>query len=185
METVRHLHLDLEDTVIEPVVNGWPNTIAIPEKLKQIRRFIEIFKPHHVHIFSFAVWNEREHMMFCTYTKEYLERVLKVKFITVPTVDDDIIPYAARAIRMSPEVVSFQDASDFWGKGESFRLYLKHLWKDLPEQGRHVEAVLIDDAVENENFEWPDLHIKGRLLNVDSELWRSLTSSTDQSPNHS
>jgi len=182
VETVRHLHLDLEDTVIEPVINGWPNTVVLPEKLIQIRRFIDVFRPQHVHVFSFAIWNEAEHMRFCTYTKERLERLLRVHFTTVPTVDDDIIPYACRAIGLSPDVVTFQDASDFWGKGEAFRLYLKHLWRDLPQQGRKIEAVLIDDAVTNEVFEFPDLHIKGQLLNVDSELWQSLTATGDSIP---
>ncbi len=175
METVRHLYLDLEDTLIEPVVNGWPNVNLIPHKIAEVRKFIEAWKPQHVHIFSFAVWNESEHMRFCLYQKERLEQVLGVKFTTVPTVDDDIIPQACRVLSIDPGMVNFSDASDFWGKGESFRLFMKSTWHDLEKQGRGVEVILIDDAVTNEVFQFPDLHIKGQLLNIDSKLWHNLS----------
>lgn len=158
----RHAFFDLEDTVINPVLNGWFNTQLINSR--KVRTFMQEFKPDFVHVFSFAIWDQHQLFGFNNGTRERLERMIGAPFQWVPTVDEDIIPVCARILGMSPDVVTFQDASDFWGKHESFRLCMRHRFRD---GSTPVELAFLDDAVYNENFEWPDLQVKGRILNID------------------
>lgn len=167
MTTVKHLWLDLEDTVITPVMNGWFNTQMI--NVPKVKAFIEEFKPDHVHLFSFAIWNEFELSRFKALTKERLEQVFGIKLDIMPRVDEDIIPACCSVMNLSPATVDFQEMSNFWGKHEAFRLYMRHVFKGVRNHpGLTVEAVLLDDAVINETFSWPDLCIQGRILNIDT-----------------
>ena len=161
----KHLWLDLEDTAITPVVHGWLNTRVM--NVKKIKSFIAEFKPNAVHIFSFAIWNEFERNAFNLGTRPTLEDALGVKFSTVPTVDDDIIPVATRMMNMGDGSVDFQEMSNFWGKHETFRLNMRHLFKNSHAHNTDIEVVLLDDAVFNEEFYWPDLRVRGRIINID------------------
>lgn len=162
IKSVRHLWLDLEDTVITPVLDGWFNTHVI--NVQKVKDFISDFRPDQVHIFSFAVWNEFERNAFNMGTRPMLEKALGVKFSSVPTVDDEILPIACKVMGISKDAVKFSDMSEFWGKHESFRLNMRHLFRANKNQ---VEVVLLDDAVFNEEFFWPDLNVKGRIINID------------------
>lgn len=165
-KTIRHLWLDLEDTVITPVVDGWFNTHMI--NVQKVKAFIAEFKPDQVHIFSFAVWNQQELMRFNMGTRPMLEQSLDIKLCVIPTVDDDIIPAACKVMRISPEVVDFQEMSNFWGKHEAFRLNMRDRFKNTKAHDVDVEVVLLDDAVINEEFFWPDLGVHGRIINIDT-----------------
>jgi hypothetical protein len=158
----RNLWLDLEDTIIAPVTNGWPQTSLVNEE--KILAFIEEYKPDHVHIFSFAIWNQFEFRAFQLFTQPMIERVLMIKLDVIPTVDDHIIKACCRVMKMAHEYVDFEEMSNFWGKHEAFRLFLRDRYKSGSVETDHV---LLDDAVFNEEFVWPDLKIKGRVLNID------------------
>lgn len=158
----RVLFLDLEDTVITPVMNGWFNTQMI--NVQKVRDFIATFKPDQVHIFSFAIWNEFERNAFNLGTRPRLEEVLGVKFSAVPTVDGEIKSAACKVLGINPDVVTFTEMSDFWGKHEAFRLNIRHIFKNNKNA---VQVVLLDDAVFNEEFNWPDLNVKGHIINID------------------
>lgn len=161
-KSVRHLFLDLEDTVITPVLDGWFNTHVI--NVQKVKDIIAEFKPDHVHIFSFAIWNEFERNAFNLGTRPMLEQVLGVKFESVPTVDGEIKAAACKILNISVDAVSFTDMSDFWGKHEAFRLNMRHLFKNNTQP---VEVMFLDDAVFNEEFFWPDVNVKGRIVNID------------------
>lgn len=158
----RHLWLDLEDTIITPVTDGWFNVQLI--NVHKISSFIEEWKPDFVHVFSFAIWDEQQLLRFNMAVRERIERVLGVKISAVPTVDGEIIPTACGVLGISPDLVSFQEASEFWGKQETFRLNMRHLHKanTVP-----VEVAFMDDAVFNEEFSWPDLKVTGKIINID------------------
>jgi hypothetical protein len=162
----KHLFLDLEDTVITPVMDGWFNTHMI--NVAKVRKFIAEFKPDAVHLFSFAIWNQEELKRFNLGTRPMLENSLGIKLSGVPTVDDEIIPVCCRVKGIDPGRVNFSDMSDFWGKHDAFRLNMMHMFKNTHEHDTDVEVVLLDDAVMNETFEWPDLRVKGRILNIDT-----------------
>lgn len=166
MTATRHLFLDLEDTVITPVMDGWFNThIVNSEKIKAL---IAEFKPDYIHLFSFAVWNKLELTRFDLGTRPQLEKHFGIKFSTTWTVDDDIIPMCCSVMGLGQGSVDFMEMSNFWSKHEAFRLSMRHHFKGVrnhPEAS--VEVMLLDDAVLNESFEWPDLKIKGRIINID------------------
>lgn len=163
---MKHLFLDLEDTIITPVVNGWLNTQMINvEKIKAVQ---EHFKPDFINIFSFAIWNEFEMKGFNHGTRPMLERFLGVKLNLVPTVDDHIIKWCCAEMHMSPDRVDFSEMSAFWGKHEAFRLSCRHLFKNTWKTwDQETTVMLLDDAVHDEKFEWPDLHVKGLIVNID------------------
>jgi hypothetical protein len=163
---VKHLFLDLEDTVITPVLSGWFNTRLI--NVPKIKSFMAEFKPNFVHLFSFAVWNEQELLRFNMGTRPMLEESLGMPLCTTWTVEGDIIPMCCSVMRLGQGSVSFSDACEFWSKHESFRLCMRHTFKDTHKQGVDTEVVLLDDAVFNEHFHWPDLQITGRVLNIDT-----------------
>jgi hypothetical protein len=161
-EPVRHLFLDLEDTIISPVIDGWFNTRL--KNVAKIKSFIADFKPHFMHVFSFAIWDEAQRERFNMGTRAMIERALGMSFTEVPTVDGEILPTCCRVLGLAQDSLTFSDMSDFWGKHEAFRLNMRHMWKSGQTS---VEVVLLDDAVYNETFEWPNLQVKGRILNID------------------
>lgn len=176
----KHLFLDLEDTIITPVVNGWFNTAVI--NVSRVKGIIEQFKPDSIHLFSFAIWNQAELRGFNVGTRPLVEKVFGFELATTPTVDDDIIPACCRVLNLSHERVDFSDASAFWGKHEAFRLFVRHkfatLWKNW---GHEAEVLLLDDAVVNEEFNFTDLHIRGTIANIDNlpEPYRAFANTSD------
>lgn len=158
---ILHLYLDLEDTIIAPVMDGWPQTLTINED--KVRQYIDTYRPDYVHIFSFAIWNAWELKAFNMFTRQQVERTFGVTLVHVPTVDDDIIPACCKEMGLHRSTVDFQEMSNFWGKQGAFKLYIRHHFKS----GTPVEVRLLDDVVYNENFNWPDTNVTGQIVNVD------------------
>ena len=172
--TIRHLFLDLEDTVIAPVMNGWFNTHLV--NTQKVKSIIADWKPDQVHLFSFAVWNKEEHKRFVMGTQERLERALGIKFDSTWTVDDDIIPMCCGIMGLASCGVDFSEMSNFWSKHQAFRLCMMHKFKTSCKTWQHEnEVLLLDDAVFNETFHWPDLHVRGTVANIDNlpEPWNA------------
>jgi hypothetical protein len=94
----RHLFLDLEDTIITPVMEGWFRTEMI--NIEKTRAIINQFKPDAVHIFSFAIHNSHELDLFNQGTKEMIEKTLGIKLHARPTTDD-IIFIASKVMGLS------------------------------------------------------------------------------------
>jgi hypothetical protein len=161
--TRRALWLDLEDTVITPVVDGWINSSII--NVRKVKHFIDEFRPHSVNIFSFAIWNQHELGQFNKFCRPFLEKLLGTQFYFVPTVDDDILPVCTKVMNLGNGSVTFSDMSEFWGKHESFRLYMRHMYAS---GSTPVEVAFLDDAVYNESFSWKDLKVQGQIINIDT-----------------
>jgi len=157
----RHLFLDLEDTVIRPVFS-WQQTELINRG--PVQRVFNSFRPDRVSVFSFAIHNQRELDQFDQWCRPDLERWLGA-FTFVPRVDEDIVPAACRITGMHPSSVSFGDASDFWSKQQSFRLWLR----DCAETFRGSRIVFLDDVVWDEDFTWPDFDIEVSIRNILSD----------------
>lgn len=163
--TVKHLFLDLEDTIIEPVWSGWHCSHLI--NVEKIKAFIDSWKPDHVHLFSFALWDQHQLALFQNSLKPLIEQHLGIKFTWEWTVDGDIIPLCCKELHLHEEKVSFSDMTEFWSKQEAFRLSVRQKFKQTLEHGVDVEAILIDDMVEDECWGWPRLGIRGQALNID------------------
>lgn len=162
----RILALDLEDTVVTPIVNGWHNFDII--NLTKVRDVLRSFDPHSVIIFSFAIWDQHQRRLFETYCRPHLERELGVTFDLVLTVDDDIIPACCRLLGMEPTSVDFQEMSAFWGKQGSFRLWARHHATNCQQLSNlPVHLLLLDDVVYNERIVWSDLRAIVEQRNID------------------
>lgn len=162
----RLLFIDLEDTVIKPVLTGWYNTELI--NIDKVKSFIAKVQPSQVHIFSFAIHDviQREH--FNNALRPFLEETLGVKFTLVPTVDDDILPTCIKVMNLGNNSVDFDDLVCFWGKQGAFKLNMQHLAQTVLSGEANIEVILLDDCVFNETFEWPDLGVKGSIVNINS-----------------
>jgi hypothetical protein len=159
-----HLYIDLEDTIIAPVAEGWTNVHLVNSE--KVKAFIQELKPDHVHIFSFAIHSDHDRMLFNMWVRERLERALGVTFGFVPTTDE-ITEMTCRGKGISPQYTTFNDLCDFFGKAEAFRQVMRHQWKGVVNHpNTSVNVILLDDDVINESFTWPDLKIEGRTINV-------------------
>lgn len=163
---MKHLFLDLEDTVITPVFNGWGSTELINQEL--VKDTVSEFKPDFVNIFSFALHNLKELSGFNANERVWLEKSLGVTFRLVPVMDKDIIPTCCKAMDLlHPSTVSFEDACAFWSKHQAFRLFCKQHFGNMHKTwNEDTEVLLLDDIVMNETWEWPDLRIKGKIVKV-------------------
>jgi hypothetical protein len=163
---VRHLFLDLEDTVITPVMDGWWNTECI--NVAKVKQIIAGWKPDFVHLFSFAIWNQAQLENFRLGTRTMIEERFGVQLSMEWTTDDDIIPMCCAAMAIERSTVDFQEMSNFWSKHQAFRLCMRQHFKNTHLHGTSVEVMLLDDAVFNEDFHWPDLKLSGRIINIDN-----------------
>lgn len=161
----KHLFLDLEDTIITPVTEGWWCTELI--NVQKIKDVIAEFQPDVINIFSFAIWNDMELESFNKGTRPMIEQALGRTLSAVPRVEGEIIEACCNEMWLARERVDFIDLNHFWGKHEAFRLNMRHLFKNAWDKWQQETVVmLLDDAVMNENFEWPDLHIKGMIKDI-------------------
>lgn len=163
----KHLFLDLEDTIIAPVMEGWWQTEIIPENAEKIRKIIAEYKPDVVNIFSFAIHNDRERANFGMGTKPMIERALGVTFSSIPIVEGEIIEACCNMKWISSDRCDFIDIRDFWGKQDAFKLWCRHLFQHSWEKWQQeTEVMLLDDDVFNENFQWPDMHVTGQIIDI-------------------
>lgn len=163
----RDLWLDLEDTIVTPIVDGWHLFDII--NLEKIKDVIDSFDPHSVNIFSFAIWNEHQRGLFNRLCRPHLESALNLRFNLVLTVDGDITPVCCKEMGISAQSVDFQEMSNFWGKQGAFRLCMRH---HAVNHRRHhpnlpLHALLLDDVVYNERMVWPDLQTTVEQRNID------------------
>lgn len=155
--------IDLEDTVITPVMQGW----IAAEPLGLIRKVSAVLRqwePDEVRVFSFAVRDRSDVEGFNLHVRPWLEQALGFKLSQVPTTDGEIIPEVARLLNLHKSKVDFSDVVDFLGKGGSFRLFAR---SEAAKEGVPLDVLLIDDAVEDERFEFERLGLSGRLVNAD------------------
>ena len=155
------LWLDLEDTVIEPVLKGWGNVSIIPSKIEKIKKFMKEFKPDEVNIFSFAIHNDFEKRGFEHFVKPWLEEKLECKFTLIPTVDDEIKSACCAQLMLARNAVTFSDMVEFWGKQIAFKLFIRHHF-------HNQEVTLCDDAVHDEITFLPGNNTRIEIFNIDS-----------------
>lgn len=162
---MKHLFLDLEDTVITPVVSDWCNTDLI--NIGLVRDLIAFEKPDQVSIFSFAIHNQKEREGFVKHVRERLEAALEVTLCNIPMMDEHIIPACCQEMGIHQETVTFLEVCNFWSKHQAFRLFVKNKFKLLHQTwGTDTEVILLDDIVFNETWQWPDLRIQGKIIRV-------------------
>jgi hypothetical protein len=165
MNPGRHLFLDLEETIVDPLYSGWACTNII--NVQKITDLISAFNPDEVHLFSFAVWNQQELVKFNEHLRPHIEKTFGFSFSGTWTVDDDILPLCTAQMRLGNYSVSFSDMVDFWGKQHSFKLAMRQTFLNSAHDSC-TEVMLVDDIVHNETFFWPDYKLTGKIVDVNS-----------------
>jgi hypothetical protein len=176
---MKHLWLDLEDTIITPVMEGWFNTHLV--NTDKIDRVLATWKPDFVLLFSFAIHDREELKRFNLGTRSMIENRFGFILSTTWTVDGDIIPMCCREMGLSTHAVDFMDASAFWSKHQAFRLCMRQFFGTTHRHEVDTEVLLLDDAVHHEEFRWPDLRVSGTILNIDSPTFDHAISSLNPS----
>jgi len=163
METVKkHLFIDLESTLIET----WGvNTLG--PKHKVLHLLDEHFEHSHHNepldatVWSFAIWNDTDRIIFNTETKFWLEEEFNLNFIAVPTVDEMI----KAVCKIKGFNIGKLDSWDFipmWGKDRSLEDWIKlHSNKFIDST-----VVLIDDLVENRTVNIHNSNIQIEFVKV-------------------
>lgn len=159
---MKRLFLDLEDTIITPVMSGWENTGII--NISEVKRIINIFRPDVVDIFSFAIHNDKEKSQFNTYCRPMIEEALEVKLNVVPTVDRDIIKACAEQKRMIASKIDFSDLSAFWSKDLAFELWCRHKFNN---NHYPTQCLFLDDAVKSTYFKSLSGTYEAYVINID------------------
>lgn len=160
-----HLWLDIEDTILTPVVEGWPNSQAIHQK--KLKMLIDDVKPDTVNIFSFAVHSDFDRTAFLTFWAEYFKGLIGHEFSTIPTVDQIRIA-CCKQLMLSQDRVSFSDMCDFWSKQLAFELFIQDRASKKEAWGmtEHDHHILFDDAVIEKTFTLPACNVSGQTINV-------------------
>lgn len=170
------LFLDLEDTIIEPVLNGWYN--FIPKNIVEVKQFIEENHFHEISIFSFAIWDQNQKKSFENSCKKWLEKELNIQFSMVPTMDDEILHSCCKQKKIHPKSIDFKDIIDFWSKDLSFLLCIQ----DWFEKEKDIEIWFLDDAIEDIDFHLKKNNIHLKFRNIDHLiLEKNLIEKTEQS----
>lgn len=146
-----HLFIDLEDTVIK----SWDDQALI--NIDTIKRHIAEIKPDFVHIYSAAIWYQRDVDNFNSGLKSVLERELGVTF--EPTMS---IAEFKRKTSWATLDVSTGELLLTIGK---FRLFLD-ICKTLFKNSR---CVLLDDMCDNEITVSKTHNVEIEMIRIENE----------------
>lgn len=157
------IFLDLEDTVIQPVLKGWANVDLLP--LERVKNFINSFESKDIslNIFSFALHSQTDVERFSMFVRPTLEEQLGLKFEWIP--DSEMIKnICCQQMNIHPDRVDFMEMVDFWGKQLSFQITAQNfIKKSIFRPSDHI--VLLDDAVVTTKMTIADVNIL--IKNVD------------------
>lgn len=134
--------LDLEQTII----SIWTDPVLC--NVGKIRSFLEENDIKTVGIFSFAIYNYNDQVIFEREIKPMIERALGVTVLTWPSVQDQVKADQEFTGRRSYSDFEIHDFIAYRGKQDAFRNYV--LSKLSKYQFRR--AILIDDVVPDQTI---------------------------------
>lgn len=150
---------DLEETVINSFANP---TLINTEKLSKWLQFHHI---RNIHIFSFAIWSDKDTDYFNFSIKPAIERALKVNILSAPSVKDMIrADYNLTGLYFDPDY-EVSEYIQLRGKAQGFINYV-----NSGIAGNFVRATLIDDVVPNMRVQFYDNGSEVRLINVNNKV---------------
>lgn len=158
---MKTLWLDIENTILSPVVEGWH--ASVPMNIVRIQNYIETYKPDRLGIFSFAIHTDHDRNSFKLNWNAYFLNKLGMPFAYIPNIEQ-IKKHCCSAMRISPDRVEFSNMCDFWSKQLAFELYVQGFSKGNVDEQHHT---LLDDAVVHKTFAFPKLNVSGQVLNID------------------
>jgi hypothetical protein len=145
--------LDLEETVIE----SWDNPMLI--NIQKVRAFLKERHVTEVHIFSFAIHNDKDKADFERHLKHSLQEALGVTIAPVQTLDD-----FCRIIRQGRGGAVWEpfELAMVWGK---FRSFVDVCTMSAP---RGATCILIDDMVDDVSIKNFTKDVFIRTININS-----------------
>ena len=163
MKRLKHLFLDLEDTVLEPV-EDWYTTKIVNDVM--VGSIIQVCQPDYVHLFSFAIRDDFDLGAFNEGARPALEKALGVKF-TMTWTCEDMLRLIARVDHTRYEDLSFGTLLDL-GKQLAFKTCIRSFFKAPPAKfaAKSTEVMLLDDTVFDQTFSWPAERISGSIVNI-------------------
>jgi hypothetical protein len=161
----KHLFLDLENTLVAPVNNGWESFELI--NIDKIRKAIDIFSADTISIFSFALWTKNDVDLFNQRARTTIEQTLGRGLTNVFSVHDILLKCAA-TVGKCPSTFNAseinREISPVIGKQEAFKLFCKSSYNSA------AQVLLIDDTVFDEKFIWPQFNFSGIIYKIDSDI---------------
>lgn len=154
---MKHLFLDLEDTIITPVMSSWASTDIELINTQKVCNFIEKERPDYIHIYSFAIWHDKDRDEFTQFLLPYIKRRMGVNISFIPTVEE--IANVLDGVFVS-KPLEHRDMSKL-GKQLTFIEYVKKKFSKC-------ECILIDDMVEDSIHTFIDKRLSVRCINVGS-----------------
>jgi len=145
-----NVFLDLEETVL----NNWEDGLLV--NTDKVRDWLAGLNVTQVHLFSFAVWNDKDKDHFTHTYKPLLEKALGVTFVDAPSVEDFMdADREVTGVRLD----SLFEYCQLRGKVDGFRS-----WCKLHFDKQH--NVLLDDVVPNATWHDTDSGLKLQYVNV-------------------
>lgn len=145
-----NVFLDLEETVL----NNWEDGLLV--NIDKVSAWLDKLNVTKVHLFSFAVWNDKDKDRFNQEFKLPLEKALGVTFVDSPSVEDFMdADRQVTGVRLD----HLWEYCQVRGKVDGFRS-----WCKLNFDGQH--NVLLDDVVPNATWHNADSGLELQYVNV-------------------
>lgn len=158
MATYDVVYLDLEETVI----NNWQEQFLV--HTYDVRKWLREHDVAEVGIFSFAIHNSIDKVLFEKSLKADLERALEVKIVKWPSViemmEDDTRHTGDHWFQNDSPGFAVTEYINTRGKQNAFINYVDYRHEDAKN------AVLLDDVVRNMTLTYHDLERSIHLVNV-------------------
>lgn len=163
----KHLFLDLEDTVITPNIQGWRAVDFMNNNIDLVKNIITEFAPDTVNVFSFAIDHDEDQVAFMKDCGVFLENNIGCKFTIVPHMEH-IRKVLCDINGLTVGAVPREEICTFWSKQRAMRDWLVWNQKQHKKLGtplEEIEVFFLDDTVETELIELPDLKIELMMEN--------------------
>lgn len=165
MTTKQICFLDIEDTIMEPVLlKGWYMADVLVKNCNKIKSWIDANSVSELHIFSFALWGPGDAKGWEDYKKSYFEKFFGMSFTSI-SMRDDILKACCIEKGLSANTVTWAEIVDFYGKETAFEFWVKQKTAGTTE---NVVATLIDDAVEDSSRVFTKRLLTINTINIDN-----------------
>lgn len=159
----RHWFFDLEETLIQ----SWRDPLLV--HFADMRDLIERERIEVAHIFSFAIYNKADKLVFERELQPVLEAALRIKIASWVSVEE----LCSQSLRNTRTQWSIHEYVSVWGKVRAFEDHVLF-------QGLHGHAILVDDVVPDEIKINRKTGLVTEMINVESiPHWKPLPLSLD------
>jgi hypothetical protein len=152
--------VDLEDTVINEWFPIHGEMVFLPEKVRKLKKFLEINKVSGITIFSFACYSLDEVPAFDSHLRAGLSAGLGIR----PDAIDIANCKKLTTEMLDRYAMDFFEVCMYFTKFRTFVEYAAHTFRDRA-------VVLIDDDVPNTEQNYKDQLLRIVTLNVDTPNW--------------